>query len=258
MPGGPLATRHALEARLAACAAAGYCGYWLHYRDYAEQRAAGLEDGRIRECFDRHAMRHRGVEFLSGWFLDDPAARDSEATAFAAARAIGAAVVNVGADFSARGIPLRITIAAFARLCHRAAEHGLSIALEIVPWSDVPDVATALEFLEPENAGLAIDCWHVFRGGMPLSDLDRIPPERILCVQVSDAAAQRAGPLKEDTLRRRLCGAGSFDLAGFAAALDRRGIAIPYSVEIISPELSATSVDEAARLSLDSARRVFG
>ena len=259
MPGGPLASRHALGERLAACAAAGYSGYWLHFRDYLEQRAAGLSDETIRGLFDRHALRHRGVEFLTGWFFPgDSEAGAQEHAAFDAANAIGADVVNVGADFGGRGIPRRDMVGHFAALCARAADRGLKVALEIVPWSDVPDVAAALDFLEPANAGLVIDCWHVFRGGVPLPELARIPPERILCVQVNDAEAQPAGPLVEDTLHRRLCGDGAFDLAGFAAALDRAGVTVPYSVEIISPGIAAMPPDEAARASFSAARRVLG
>jgi sugar phosphate isomerase/epimerase len=258
MPGGPLAARHSLQARLAACEAAGYVGYWLHFRDYLQQRASELSDEAIRELFDRHGMRHRGVEFLAGWFLDEPAAREAEDAAFAAARAIGAPVLSVGADFSGLGIPRKEMVAAFASLCRRAAGQDVSVALEIVPWSDVPDVATALEFMEPENAGLVIDCWHIFRGGVPLSELTRIPPDRILCVQVNDADARPAAPLVENTLQRRLCGDGEFDLAGFAAKLDQLGVAIPWSVEIISPEIAALPVEGAAQASFESARRVFG
>ena len=43
------------------------------------------------------------------------------------------------------------------------------------------------------NADLVIDCWHIFRGGVPLSELARIPPGRVLCVQVSDADADPVG-----------------------------------------------------------------
>lgn len=49
MPGGPAAARHSLDDRLAACAAAGYSGYWLRFPGSLEQRAAGLEQrGRPR------------------------------------------------------------------------------------------------------------------------------------------------------------------------------------------------------------------
>jgi sugar phosphate isomerase/epimerase len=259
MPGSPRASRHGLEERLAACAGAGYAGYWLHHRDYLEQRAAGLDDEQLRDLFDRCGMRHRGVEFLTGWFLPgDVAAKEAERAAFDAAKAIGARVANVGADFSGHGLERRAMVAHFSALCARAADLGLSIALEIVPWSNVPDVEAALDFMEPANAGLVIDCWHIFRGGVPLSELGRIPPERILCVQVNDAEATPVGQLAEDTLRRKQCGEGAFDLVGFAAALDRMGVMVPFSVEIISPEVAALPVEEAARVSFAAARRVFG
>lgn len=259
MPGSAVASRHRLQDRLGALEAAGYSGYWLHFRDYLEQKAAGLDDDRLQALFDRHGMRHRGVEFLTGWFLPgDLTAQEAEHAAFAAANAIGASVVNVGADFSGRGLPRREMLAHFAALCARAADRGLNIALEIVPWSDVPDVEAALDFLRPENAGLVVDSWHIFRGGVPLSELARIPPERILCVQVNDAAAQPVGALTEDTLRRKLCGEGTFDLAGFTAALDRAGVGVPLSVEIISAEMAALPVEEAARVSLATARRMLG
>jgi sugar phosphate isomerase/epimerase len=258
MPGSPRASRHGLEARLGALSAGGYAGYWLHWRDYLEQKAAGIEDGRLRDLFDRYGMQHRGVEFLTGWFVaDDTAAQAAERAAFDAANAIGASVVSVGADFNGRGLERRAMVARFTMLCARAADRGLAIALEIVPWSDVPDVQAALDFLAPANAGLAIDCWHIFRGGVPLSELARIPSGRVLCVQVSDADAEPAGPLAEDTLRRRPCGEGAFDLVGFAAALDRLGVSVPYSVEIISPEMAKLPVDEAARVSLAGARRLL-
>lgn len=258
MPGGPAAARHALEARLSACASAGYAGYWLHWRDYLEQRAAGLDDAALRDLFDRHGMRHRGVEFLTGWFLPgDEAAAAAERAAFDAAAAIGAGAVNVGADFQGRGIPRREMVAHFERLCARAADRGLAVALEFVAFSDVPDVRTALDFLAPPNAGLVVDCWHLFRGETPLADLALIPAGKIFCVQVSDAAAAPSGPLAEDTLDRLPCGDGAFDLAGFAAAVDRHAPGVPISVEIISPRYAAMSAAEAAVGSVRGARAVF-
>jgi len=259
MPGSPRASRHGLDERLGACASAGYLGYWMHHRDYLEQKALGLDDDALRDLFDRHGMRHRGVEFLTGWFLrDDSTARQAERAAFDAAHAIGASVVNVGADFSGRGLQRQEMTRHFTALCARAADRGLSIALEIVPWSNVPDVEAALDFMAPANAGLVIDCWHIFRGGMTLPEFARIPPGRVLCVQVNDAAATPVGPLVEDTLRRRQCGEGTFDLTGFAAALDDAGAKVPFSVEIISAEAAALPVEEAARKSIAAARRVFG
>lgn len=259
MPGGPVAARHPLEARLAACRAAGYAGCWQHWRDYLEQRAAGLSDAAIRGLFDRHGMRRRGVEFLTGWFLPgDEAAAAAERAAFDAAAAIGARLVSVGADFERRGIPRHEMVAHFHRLCARAADCGLAVALEFVPFSDVPDIRAALDFLAPENAGLVVDCWHLFRGETPLADLGLVPAGKIRCIQVSDAAPAPAGPLAEDTLHRLPCGDGALDLAGFAAAIDRHAPDVPVSVEIIAPRFAAMSATDAALESLRGARAIFG
>jgi sugar phosphate isomerase/epimerase len=258
MPGGPVASRFPLQERLAACAGAGYAGYWLHWRDYLEQRAGGMNDADIARAFDDAGMRHRGVEFFTGWHLDgDAAAQDAERAFFDAANAIGAETVNVGANFGEPRLPLAEMTDRFAALCERAARRGLRIGLEIVPWSDVADVDTALAYLGPGNAGLVIDTWHVFRGNIPLADLARIPRDRVYCVQVNDAAAIPDGPMLKETARRLNCGEGGFDLTGFAAAVAANRWDVPLSVEVISPRQAALPLAEAARLSHDSARRLF-
>lgn len=258
MPGNPVVARHRLEERLGACAAAGYTGFWLHWRDYLEQRAAGM-DAALLDLFDRHGMRHRGVEFLTDWFLPgDEAAVSAERAAFDAATAIGAKLISVGADFQGRAISRREMVARFGELCSRAADRGLSVALEFVPFSDVPDIASALDFLAPPNAGLVIDCWHLFRGGMSSSDLASVLPGRIFCVQVSDATPAPTAPFAEDTRNRLPCGEGGLDLVSFAAAIDRHAPGIPISVEIISPRMAGLSARDAAFESIRGAKTLFG
>lgn len=255
MPGDPVASRHGLAERLAACAAAGYRGYWLHWRDYVEQRRAGISDGAMRALFDRNGQRHRGVEFFSDWFVEgDAAAADAEARSFDAANAIGADTVNVGADFAARGFPLEHMVGRFAALCDRAAKRGLRVGLELVVWSDVSDVGSALQFLRPRNAALVIDAWHVFRGGVPLADLARIPSDRVSCIQVSDASEATRGTLADDTRRRLFCGDGVLGLPAFLEATER--FDTPVSVEIISEEVARLPLSDAARISFETASRI--
>ncbi len=258
MPGQPRAARHSLQTRAAACQMAGYDGLWLHYRDYLEQKSAGRDDAAIKAVLDDAGLPFRGIEFLADWFLEPGNGRPAEDACLAAASAVGATIISVGGDFGQRGIPQDEMIAQFNRLCARAADAGISVALEFVPWSNIPDIATAIEYLEPGNAGLMVDCWHLYRGGMTARDIALIPPGRIIAVQVNDADRERSGSLAQDTLRRRACGDGAFDLAGFAAALDNAGADVPLSVEIISPEFVAMDAADAARTSLDTARAVFG
>src|SRR5690606_25054282 len=121
-----------------------------------------------------------------------------------------------------------------------------------VPWSDIPDVTAALDFMEPANAGLVIDCWHVFRGTTTLAQLAALPSDRILCIQVNDAGPPR-GSLPDDTRHRLFCGEGEFDLLAFVKALRRTGTTVPLSVEIISPEVAAMPLDEVTRWSFATA-----
>lgn len=253
LPGGPVPARHGFAERVAACAAAGYTGMCLHFRDYRALRTAGQGDAELAAILHGGGMKDITLEFLTDWFLTGETAaqaRADEATMLEAAGALGAHGFNVGADFLGRGIPFAGMREGFAALCGRAAVRGLTVALEIVPWSNVADVGSALRLVDGiPNAGLVIDSWHVFRGGIPLSDIAGLPGERILSIQVNDAAREIRGTLAEDTMRRLPCGEGAFDLDGFLRALQAAGAAVPLSVEIISPDFAALEAGEAARRS---------
>lgn len=261
MPGGSVASRHGFSARVQACAAAGYTGICVHFRDYFDQHKAGFGDAELRSVLDLNGMKNVSVEFLTDWFMDDEegeTARCNEAIAFQAANALGARVLNVGPDLLGRGIPIEVMRKRFAALCKRAAHHDIAIALELVAWGNVRDVNTALLMIDGlPSAGLVIDAWHIFRAGVPLGDLKRIPADRVLCVQVNDATAVPTGPLATDTMNRKLCGQGDFDLKGFVDTLDDLGVQVPLSVEIISPEQAARELQIAAAISLSSASRCF-
>ncbi len=59
------------------------------------------------------------------WTMTSP--RAAERLAFDAAAAVGAPIVNVGADFLLRGFPASRMIDRFAALCRRAADRGRSL-----------------------------------------------------------------------------------------------------------------------------------
>lgn len=254
LPASPTPARHRFEDRVEACAAAGYTGMCLHLRDYRALREAGYGEGQLDAILRGAGITDVSLEFLTDWFLTGPEgaeARRNEATIHEAAAALGAHGFNIGGDFFGRNLGPAQMHEALAALCDRARD--LSVALEIVPWSDVPDLPRALALIAGiPNAGLAFDCWHVFRGGIALADLARVPADRILCLQINDAAADIHGPLAQDTLRRLPCGEGSLDLDGFLDALDHA--TVPVSVEIISAEFAALDVCQAALRSARGAR----
>jgi len=90
--------------------------------------------------------------------------------------------------------------------------------------------------------GLIADVWHTEKTETTADELSRIPPGRIVAVELSDAAETAAaetvvGALQEDTLRNRLLrGAGSFDLVGDIRALHTAGWDGPCGIEILPTE----------------------
>ena len=261
MPGAPVVTRHGFEARVRACAEAGFDGMCLHIRDHAKQRAEGRDDGWMRAVLDRHAMAVPAVEFLADWHDGTDDADQTLAEALAATRCFGAEMLNVGADLAGRGVPPCDLVRPFVRLCERAADAGVRIALEVLAWGSVSDLGAATVLLDAAHGtagsgrpGLVVDCWHVFRGGrISLGDLRRLDPALILGVQLNDAPAGVAGPPPVDTMRRQFCGEGTFDLPGFLRAVSGALPAAPVAVEVIAPEVAALPLDVAAHRASSSA-----
>ncbi|MEX0743616.1 MAG: sugar phosphate isomerase/epimerase family protein [Actinomycetota bacterium] len=259
------AARASFEARATAAAHAGYAGLGILIDDYDAMRARGRSDADLRGILEDHGIGVPEVEFLYHWACTDERAafsRELEDRLYRAADAFGAHHLNMG-DVNPPGEmpPLEIAAERFAAICDRAADHGLQVALEFLPWSGIPDAATAWDIVRTAgrtNGGINLDVWHHFRGAADDDMLRAIPPERIVCVAISDADAQIVGDLVEDTTRRRrLPGEGSFDLVGFLRLLDEMGVGAPVTVEILSDEQNARPVDEAARVAIAATRAVM-
>ena len=83
-----------------------------------------------------------------------------------------------------------------------------------------------------------------------------LPGDRIFCVQLDDATAVPQGSLREETSRRMLPGDGEVDLVGVVQALHRIGALRWVGPEVISPELTAMPVLDAATLAMERTRAV--
>jgi len=256
--------RFSFEERVAAAAEAGFAGIGLLSDDYVALRGAGRTDADLRAVLDDHGVGITEIEFLFDWAYDDERAeqaRETEATLFAMADAFSPHHLNVGDINPPGSLPgLDVVAERFATLCDRAAEHGVAVTLEFLPWTGLPDLATGWDVVRAAgrpNGGLVVDVWHYFRGGPDDELLRSIPASHVLCVQLDDADAP-VGPPEEDTMtRRRLPGEGSLDVVGLVRILDEIGVDIPYSVEILSTEHQALPVREQARRAYDSTRSVL-
>ncbi len=234
-----------LAERLGPAAAAGFTAITTWHGDVASAnraelaatvRAAGLAVTDM-ECIGNWLPGH---DRASGGWAD--AVRGATPDKFIALAAqLGARTISVvellGMDWDP--VP---QARAFAAICDRASEHGLTVAIEPVPVGAVRDFARARELVERSeraNAGIMVDSWHFFRSGSSLDDLARCPGELLLSIQLNDALAAPEADLNAGMMRRRLPGEGELDLQGFMQALAASGTTAPMGIEVFSPELDA-------------------
>jgi sugar phosphate isomerase/epimerase len=252
-----LATTEDFATRVAASAAAGFTEIGLRPVDYRGARAAGHSDADLARILDDAGVRVTELSVLRGFSGDEASVRE-EATLMQMADAFGGTYMMAIDEVTES---VERTAEHFAALCDRAATRGLQVALEFLPWTTIPDAATAWEVVrlaDRPNGGVIVDSWHHFRGARDEAQLLAIPPERMVALQLDDADAEPAGTLLEDTLhRRRLPGEGTFPLVDFVGLLEDHGADAPISIEILSDELHALAPDEAARRTMDATRRLF-
>jgi sugar phosphate isomerase/epimerase len=259
--------------RVAAANAGGFGAISLWGRDYADAHAEGLRDEDIRLILADHGVSVAELDPAWWWppgaaDVHVPAEFDAsrifafgEAELFAVADAVGARSLNAvdvfGGDWT-----LEQAADAFAGLCRRAAEHGLLVHLEFLPWSNIPDLATAwgvVRDADQPNGGLTVDAWHYFRSGSDSTGLLRtIPGGRILGLQLCDAPATPEADFLHATLHERLLpGQGELDLAALVADLHATATDAPFGVEVFSDSLAALPSEEAGRQAGAALRQVL-
>jgi sugar phosphate isomerase/epimerase len=259
-----------LPERIHAAAAAGFQGLSLWGSDYERARASGLSDADLRSLLDEHGIAIAEIDGAWAWLpdaertaaaSDDPEGffRYREDDLYRIADALGGRSLNAIDAFGGE-LDLDAAAGAFAALCERAARHGLVVHLEFLPWTRIPDVATAWEIARRTgrpDAGIAVDSWHFFRGRPDWETLRRIPGSHVTAIQLSDAPARPAPDVVAETLHgRRLPGEGDLDLARLVAALREIGADAPLGVEVFSDALHALAPEAAARRAGDALRRL--
>jgi len=260
-----------------AAAAGGFrsISIWPHH--YQRARSDGLCDRDMKLMLEDNGLVVTELDCLMDWL---PGGHSSRAGAPAPEDPVmQAASLSVNEDFfyhiadtlggrhlnaircSRRPMETEAVAEAFAALCDRAAQHGLMVSLEFLPWSGVPDIASALgiaRLADRRNGGVMLDTWHHFRSGGGAAGLLGVPGDCIVAVQLNDAAAEPAPDLVNESLHGRLLpGQGAIDLVAVVRALDAIGCHAPMGVEVFSDELNRLRPVEAARLAGQAARDVL-
>jgi sugar phosphate isomerase/epimerase len=185
------------------------------------------------------------VEALTQWTLGPGSGLRDEAEAmveFASrfgAHTIAACTLETHLD------SLDSAVAGFAEVCDLAAAGGQRVCIEFLPWTALPDLATAWDVVDRagrSNGGILLDVWHWQRqpGGPDFELLARIPGERIHYVQLGDATPEPAPDLFAEAMSARvLPGDGVVDLKAVLDALAGIG-ADPYvAAEVFNAGLAA-------------------
>ncbi|WP_029429915.1 sugar phosphate isomerase/epimerase [Blastococcus sp. URHD0036] len=257
--------RHPLEDRAAAAAAAGFTGIGLTIAEYDHLVATGHRDPDLRAVLDAHGVSVPEIEFLNGWWADGErleADRASEERLYAIAEVFGARHLNIGASAPVDAAPpLDLIIERFAGVCDRAAEHGLLVGLEYMPFFALSDVGKAWEVVraaDRPNGGLVTDAWHHLHGTDGPETLRQVPADRIVAVQLSDAVPDLSAPLIPQSINNRLWpGDGALDVAGFVAVLEDMGVTAPVGLEVLSTRIRGLPAAQIAEEGAASLERVL-
>lgn len=148
-----------------------------------------------------------------------------------------------------------------ARFCERARQHGLGVAIEMVPASTIktlPQAAALVHALgSPADVGVNLDVLHLYRSGdTPAKAAQHL--NEIIYLQICDGP--RDAPLEsrrsEASLQRSLPGQGDFALAELYDMLRH----LPASIEV--PDAAARAAGagtvERARAAGQAAMRSLG
>lgn len=256
--------------RVEAASAAGYAGVTLWAQDWLRAQAEeGLTPAGMRALLDDHGLRVGELDGVTDWLPGGAAAAGEYAVPadvfWEIAEGVGGRSLNV-VEMAGAHVDPDAAAESFAALCDRAADHGLLVHLEFLPWSGIPDLAAALRIAalaDRPNGGVLLDTWHLFRSGGTVADLPADAARRIVGIQVNDAPGppcptRDPAALMDETMNRRLLpGEGDADVAGTLRALRAAGVDAPVGVEVFSADLRAAGAAEAARRGAEAARAVL-
>jgi sugar phosphate isomerase/epimerase len=248
--------------RVESAARAGFKGFGLWHADldHILQRRTLPE---MKQILDDNGITHIELEFLTDWFLDGDRKLKSDIQKkklFKAAEVLGARHVKVG-DFFREKTSMPRLIEAFAMLCSDAAEHGTRIGFELMPFAMIDTLKDSLTMIEgagAKNGGIVLDLWHIVKLRIPYEEVNSIPPQHLISVELNDGTFEAPWSLHEDTVNhRRLCGEGEFDVKGFVDGVRKAGYQGPWGIEVLSSELRKLPLDELTTRSFNTTMAQF-
>lgn len=256
-----LARDHPLSDRIHAAAAAGVDAIGLFAGQFMQLLTQDWSVARLRDELADSGVALRQVEALSGWGAAEPP--DSylgfERFVWQMVDDFGASYVQAIGPTEGDAVD---AAARFGALCDRAAEHGATVGLEFLPFTNIVDAADALEIVERANrpnGGVCFDIWHHVRGANDLELLRRVPSELIVGIQMSDGPSEPVlDDYRDDCLRYRVPpGTGTFAIDEFVAMVIDHAPVLPWDLEVCNEEAWGAPAAEHVSASADAMRAVL-
>jgi sugar phosphate isomerase/epimerase len=231
--------------------------------------AAALEEGFTEKALRRRLADagvrvtmidclHQGLPGIPPADTIDPAMRSAyppdvfnppdEETCFRAAEVLGASVVNLN-HYRGHLLPLEQMAEAVGKICRRAGERGLQIALEFIADTGLPTLPFAQAVVDAcgaRNCSIVLDFCHLDRSGGTVEDVHRLPPAAIANIQISDRTPPPPGSVFVPMSGRQMPGQGRLPLRALMEAALENSPAATADIEVLNEELRALSTDEAA------------
>jgi sugar phosphate isomerase/epimerase len=254
-----------LQSIITASGLAGFRTASLWRMHYEMAKAGGLRNGDLLQWLAEAELQVRVVEAGIEWANGVSPALDAEADAlFALAQLVGATHLLAvtmhenESDFDRDGARAGLT-----RFADRAADVGLSLSIEWLPWTVLPTLSSAWDLIESvdrPNIGLVFDNWHWLRqpGGPQPDVLRTVPGDRVHLAQLCDAPAVADGPMLEETMTRRLLpGEGATDWTELAQVFAEIGARPIIAPEPFNAARAAQGPTVYAHAIADATRRVL-
>jgi sugar phosphate isomerase/epimerase len=227
----------------------------------------GLDPATMRRLVEDAGIRVTDLDACADWLppvVDDdlpPMFRSvwSRHDFFEAAERLGADTL-VAAELAGRPVGHDAAVEGFAALCDDAADHGLRVALEFMPFSGIPDLASGSQIVhdaDRTNGGLVLDVCHLYRSGWNEVVLRSVPPARIFAVQLSDGPSWAPTDLRDESMYHRLLpGAGDFGVVRILEVLSEMGVQAREGPELYRRGWSERAAHEVAADLAEATRAV--
>jgi sugar phosphate isomerase/epimerase len=232
-----LARHYPIEDRIAAASAAGIAGIGLYVGDWERQMTEGMTIEQLQELLHTYGVVVAEIEAIQIWDTEDATAERSERwldLAMHMADHLGSRYLQVVGPYAHT---TEVAIERFGAVCDRAADVGLKVGIEFLPFTNVRTATDAMEIVnaaDRRNGGVCVDIWHHCRGANDASLIDAIPADKVMAIQINDGPmVPQLDDYKDDCLQNRIApGDGEMHVAEFVAMLLRMGVTAPWSLEV--------------------------